>query len=47
MTPVKNLGEKRVCDVSDDGKIILIERGGHTTMITANADGTLHIVHVN
>lgn len=46
MTPWKNSGDKRVCDVSDDKKIVEISMKGYTTRITANPDGTLNIQNV-
>ena len=42
----KNGEEKRVCDISEDRKIIVIEHRGFVTRITANADGTLQIQNV-
>ena len=46
MTPWKNGGDKRVCDVSDDKKTVEISMKGFITRITANPDGTLRIVNV-
>ena len=46
MEPVKNLADKRVCDISYDHKIIEIVRNGCLTRITANPDGTLNIENI-
>ncbi len=43
MKPWTNGDGKRVCDVSEDMKVILIERKGQYTEITAKPDGTLKI----
>lgn len=43
MEPVKNLNDKRVCDISNDRKVVEIVQKGYITRITANADGTLNI----
>lgn len=43
----KNDGDKRVCDLSDDRKVILIEHRGYVTKITANLDGTLNIENIH
>ena len=43
MTEVKNLNGKRICDISNDRKVVEIVRKGYITRITANADGTLNI----
>ena len=45
MEQVKNLDDKRVCDQSKDGKVIVIRKKGCITRITANADRTLKITH--
>lgn len=42
---VRNLNDKRVCDISYDGHIVVIGKGDCMTFITANADGTLCIKH--
>lgn len=42
---VKNLDDKRVCDQSKDGKVIVIRKKDCITRITANADRTLKITH--
>lgn len=41
--PVRNNNGKRVCDISADHKVIVIEIKGCITRITANPDGTLEI----
>lgn len=43
MTPIKDLNKHRVCDISDDQKVITIVRKDCITYITANPDGTLSI----
>lgn len=45
MSEVKNLDQKRVCDVSTDARVIEIRRKECITRITANPDGTLNITH--
>ena len=45
MKEVRNADDKRVCDISDDGKTMVIERKGFKTIVTANSDGTLNIQH--
>ncbi len=42
---VINLNKKRVCDLSNDKKVVEIRRGDCVTYIRANRDGTLHIIH--
>ena len=42
---VRNLNNKRVCDISYDGHVIVIRRGACKTFIKANADGTLCVRH--
>lgn len=46
MQAVQNLDFKRVCDVSDDSKIIEIRKKDCVTKIMANTDGTLTITHI-
>lgn len=43
MEQVKNLRDKRVCDISADRKTVDIGDKGYITRITANPDGTLKI----
>ena len=43
MTEFRNLNNKRVCDVSDDGRTAEIVQKDCMTRITANPDGTLKI----
>lgn len=45
MNQVKNLNQKRVCDISDDRKTLFIRRGDCVTEVRANDDGTLIISH--
>lgn len=40
---VRNAKKKRVCDVSRDRRLIIINIGDCPVRITANADGTLNI----
>ena len=42
----KNLAGKRVCDVSEDHKVVEIVQYGYKTRITANPDGTLLIENI-
>lgn len=46
MEPVKNLNDKRVCDISHDHKVLEIVQKGCLTRITANPDGTLKVENV-
>lgn len=46
MEIIKNLNGKRVCDRSQDRKVIEIVQKGCLTRITANQDGTLNIENV-
>ena len=41
MTEFRNLNNKRVCDISPDGRIVEIVLKDCMTRITANPDGTL------
>ena len=43
MEIIKNLNGKRVCDRSEDGRVIQIVQRGCMTLITANPDGTLNV----
>jgi len=43
MEQVENLDKKRVCDISEDNRIIEIRHKCCLTIITANCDGTLNI----
>ncbi len=45
MKEVRNADDKRVCDISEDGRTMVIERKGCKTIVTANPDGTLNIVN--
>lgn len=40
---VRNTKKKRICDVSRDRKLIIINIGDCQVRITANADGTFNI----
>lgn len=42
----KNLAGKRVCDISEDHKVVEIVQHGYKTRITANPDGTLLIENI-
>ena len=44
--PVRNNNGKRVCDISEDRKVVEIVRDGCLTRIMANPDGTLKIENV-
>lgn len=46
MIPWKNGNDKRVCDVSENGRVVEIVQKGYVTRITANSDGTLNIENV-
>ena len=43
MYEVKNLEGKRICDVSNDARVVEIRRKDCITRITANPDGTLNV----
>ena len=43
MREVENFDEKRVCDISDDKRVIEIRRKDCITRIKANPDGTLDV----
>ncbi|MBR0162489.1 MAG: hypothetical protein IJQ02_14570, partial [Oscillospiraceae bacterium] len=45
MSQIRNLDNKRVLDLSDDGRMAVILKGGCITIITVNPDGTLHITN--
>jgi len=45
MVVVQNLDQKRVCDVSTDKRVATIRKKDCVTVITANPDGTLNIIH--
>lgn len=45
MKEVRNTNKKRIGDISHDGKTFQIMIQGCSTSITANADGTLNIIH--
>lgn len=46
MNEVRNLNDKRVCDISKERKVIEIVKQGCLTRITANPDGTLRIENI-
>lgn len=46
MEIIKNLNNKRVCDRSQDQKVIEIIQKDCMTRITGNPDGTLNIEHI-
>lgn len=43
MFEIKNLDQKRVCDLSDDKKTLIIQKKGCVTIVKANDDGTLFV----
>jgi hypothetical protein len=45
MEEVRNINNKRICDISKDKKVIEICLKDCLTIITANLDGTLNITH--
>jgi len=45
MNEVRNLNNKRVADISEDRRFLVIVEKGYVTHITANPDGTLNITH--
>lgn len=45
MQEVRNLNNKRVCDISKDLHTIIIVQGGCKTIITTSPDGTLNVKH--
>lgn len=45
MKEVRNSNKKRVGDISHDGKTFQTIHKGYPTIITANPDGTLNIIH--
>ncbi|MGI6737789.1 MAG: hypothetical protein ACOX54_00050 [Christensenellales bacterium] len=45
MQEVRNINNKRICDISNDQKVIEIRLKNCLTIITANPDGTLNITH--
>jgi hypothetical protein len=45
MREVRNINNKRICDISNDQKVIEIRLKNCLTIITANPDGTLNITH--
>lgn len=47
MVPCTNNSGKRVCDISEDGKFIIIRNRKNLTRITANPDGTLKIENID
>lgn len=42
---VNNLDHKRICDISDDRKFVIIRKKDCLTRIYANPDGTLVVIH--
>ena len=45
MKTIKNLDQKRVCDLSIDHRVVEIRKKSCITRITVNKDGTLKINH--
>lgn len=46
METIRNLNGKRVCDRSEDRKVVEIVQKNCLTRITANSDGTLKVENV-
>ena len=46
MEVIKNLNNKRICDRSEDGRVVQIVHKDCMTLITANPDGTLNIKNI-
>ena len=44
MKEITNLDEKRVCDISLDGRVVEIKRKDCVTKVMANPDGTRLII---
>lgn len=42
----RNGAKKRVCDISEDEKVIIIEMKGYKTRITATVDGKLKLENI-
>lgn len=45
MREVRNINNKRICDISNDSKVVEIRLKDCLTIITANPDGALNITH--
>ena len=45
MKQIRNLDDRRVCDMRSDSKVVEIVRKDCITRITAKPNGTLHITH--
>lgn len=45
MVEVRNLDQKRVLDISEDRKEVVIRKKGCETIIRAQKDGTLAVLH--
>ena len=45
MNQIYNLNKKRVCDISSDGRSVIIRKGDCLTIIQSHTDGTLRIIH--
>lgn len=43
MKQIKDLNNKRVCDLSDDQKVAYVRRGDCLTRITVQEDGSLKV----
>ena len=43
MKQIKDLNNKRICDISEDRKALYIRRGNCVTTVTAGEDGKLNI----
>lgn len=43
MKKIENLNKKRVFDMTEDDRKIVLQTGKCTTTVTVNPDGTLHV----
>ena len=43
MKQIRDYSNRRICDLSDDGKTIFIRRGDYMTVITADKDGNMKV----
>ena len=46
MNKIYNFDKKRVCDLSNDKRVVEIKKGNCITRISSNPDGTLKINHI-
>ena len=45
MIEIRNLNQKRVCDMTADKRVAVIQQKDCAVIISANPDGTLNITH--